>query len=69
VVLTDLFGSKAFPDTTHPNHHLIPLQEPRSFSLFDQAAHEAAASRLYIGIHVPFDNDDELLVGGQIRSA
>jgi hypothetical protein len=63
VVLTDLFGSKAFTDTTHADHHLMPLQEPRSFSSFDEAAQEAAVSRLYGGIHFPFDNDDGLSAG------
>ena len=57
-VLTDLFGDKAFTDTTHTDHHLVPPQEPRSFSSFDEAAAEAAVSRLYGGIHYAFDNDD-----------
>jgi hypothetical protein len=63
VVLTAMFGIKAFTDTTHTDHHLIPLQEPRSFSPFDEAAQEAAASRLYAGIHFPSDNDDGLSAG------
>jgi hypothetical protein len=29
-----------------------------TFRSFDEAADEAAASRLYGGIHYPFDNDD-----------
>jgi hypothetical protein len=53
-------GIKAFTDTTHAGHHLIPLQEPRSFNSFDEAAQEAVASRLYGGIHFPFDNDEGL---------
>jgi PAP2 superfamily len=57
-VLTDLFGRKAFTDTTHTDHHLMPPQEPRTFSSFDEAAAEAAVSRLYGGIHYAFDNDD-----------
>jgi hypothetical protein len=57
VVLTDLFGSKAFTDTTHTNHDLMPSREPHSFNSFDEEAQEAAASRLYGGIHFPFDND------------
>jgi hypothetical protein len=60
VVLTDLFGSKAFTDTTHADHHLMPLQEPRMFGSFDEAAHEAAASRLCGGLHFSFGNDDGL---------
>jgi len=57
-VLTDLFGDKAFTDTTHTDHHLEPPQEPREFSSFEEAAEEAAVSRLYAGIHYVFDNED-----------
>jgi hypothetical protein len=57
-VLTDLFGDKAFTDTTHTDHHLVPPQEPRAFNSFKEAAAEAAISRLYGGIHYAFDNDD-----------
>jgi hypothetical protein len=46
VILTAMFGGKAFTDTAHADHYLMPLQEPRSFSSFDEAAQEAAASRL-----------------------
>jgi membrane-associated phospholipid phosphatase len=62
-VLTAMFGIKAFTDTTHADRHLMPLQEPRSFSSCDEAAQEAAASRLYGGIHFSFDNDDGLSAG------
>jgi hypothetical protein len=48
VVLTELFGENfAFTDHTHDDHGL----EPRSFASFNQAAEEAAVSRLYGGIH------------------
>lgn len=57
-VLTDLFGHKAFTDTLHTDHHLMPPQEPRTFSSFNEAAAEAAVSRLYGGIHYAFDNND-----------
>ena len=57
-VLTDLFGPKAFTDTLHTDHHLMPPQKPRTFSSFNEAAAEAAVSRLYGGIHYAFDNDD-----------
>jgi hypothetical protein len=70
-VLTDMFGSLAFTDTTHTNHGLLPPQAPRTFRSFDEAADEAAASRLYGGIHYPFDNDDGLgagwCIGDRIR--
>jgi hypothetical protein len=57
-VLTDLFGGMAFTDTLHTDHHLTPPQEPHTFSSFNEAAAEAAVSRLYGGIHYAFDNDD-----------
>jgi hypothetical protein len=62
-VLTDMFGSLSFTDTTHTDHGLLPPQAPRTFRSFDEAADEAAASRLYGGIHYPFDNDDGLGAG------
>ena len=37
-VLTDLFGHKAFTDTTHTDHNLMPPQKPRTFSSFNEAA-------------------------------
>lgn len=46
-LLTDLLGEVAFTDDTHAS---IPLPA-RSFDSFDQAAEEAAVSRLYGGIH------------------
>jgi PAP2 superfamily len=46
-VLTDLFGDLAFTDHTHDARGL----SPRSFRSFMEAAHEAAISRLYGGIH------------------
>jgi PAP2 superfamily len=58
VVLTDLFGDKAFTDTLHSDHDLEPPQEPRTFSSFNEAAAEAAVSRLYGGIHYAFDNEE-----------
>lgn len=46
-VLTDLFGALPFTDDTH-----AALGYPaRSFDSFDEAAEEAAVSRLYGGIH------------------
>jgi hypothetical protein len=67
--LTAMFGRKAFTDTTHIDHHLMPPQEPRSFDSFDEAAEEAAVSRLYGGIHFTFDNDDGLASGRCIGEA
>jgi PAP2 superfamily len=62
-VLTDLFGTKSFTDTTHTDHGLLPPQEPRRFNSFGEAADEAAVSRLYAGIHFSFDNKAGLAVG------
>jgi PAP2 superfamily len=62
-VLTDMFGITSFKDTTHTDHGLVPPLEPRTFNSFDEAAAEAAVSRLYGGIHFPFDNDDGLASG------
>jgi PAP2 superfamily len=62
-VLTDMFGVKKFRDTTHIDHGLVPLQKPRTFESFREAAAEAAVSRLYGGIHFRFDNDDGLASG------
>jgi hypothetical protein len=47
VVLTSLFGGRSFTDHTHDSRGLAP----RSFGSFNQAANEAAMSRLYGGIH------------------
>jgi hypothetical protein len=68
-VLTDMFGIKRFTDTTHTDHGLVPPQEPRTFESFDEAATEAAVSRLYGGIHFAFDNDDGLASGQCIGEA
>jgi len=50
-VLSDMFGEKAFTDTVHVDHGLVPTLAPRSFNSFIEAANEAAISRLYGGIH------------------
>jgi len=68
-VLADMFGTKSFTDTTHTNHGLVPPQQPRSFKSFDQAAAEAADSRLYGGIHFAFDNNHGLASGLCIAQA
>lgn len=68
-VLSDMFGVKAFMDTLHADHDLVPTLEARSFSSFEAAAAEAAVSRLYGGIHFSFDNHDGLSVGQCIGQA
>jgi len=68
-VLTDLFGVKRFTDTTHTDHALTPAQPPRTFNSFEEAAAEAAISRLYGGIHYSFDNNDGLGCGECVGKA
>jgi hypothetical protein len=68
-VLSDLFGRKRFTDTTHTDHGLVPPQAPRTFDSFEDAAAEAAVSRLYGGIHFAFDNDHGLASGHCIGQA
>jgi hypothetical protein len=68
-VLTAMFGRKRFRDTVHADHGLQPAQRPRTFASFDDAASEAALSRLYGGIHYSFDNDDGLATGRAIGQA
>jgi membrane-associated phospholipid phosphatase len=61
VVLTDRFGTRGFS--------FVSASLPgvtRSFKNFQQAAEEAAASRMYGGIHFPFDNADGLATGRSI---
>ena len=62
-VLTGMFGKKIFQDTTHVDHGLILAQKPRGFKSLQDAAAEAAVSRLYGGIHYGFDNNDGLASG------
>ena len=63
LVLTDMFGTRSFVDTTHTDHGLVPAMSPRSFSSLNEAAAEAAISRLYGGIHFTFDNQNGLVTG------
>jgi hypothetical protein len=62
-MLTDMFGIVTFTDTIRADHNLVPLLVPRTFDSFDNAAAEAAASRIYAGIHFSFDNNDGLASG------
>lgn len=70
VLLTDMFGTKAFTDTTHADHGTDPALEPRRFNSFFEAAGEAAISRIYGGIHfraaVEHGVDQGLCIGRQI---
>src|SRR6266571_1848484 len=62
-VLTDMLGIVTFTDTIRTDHNLVPPLAPRTFISFDDAAAEAALSRLYAGIHYSFDNNDGLASG------
>jgi hypothetical protein len=42
------------------------LVPDRSFTSFAQAAEEGAISRIYAGIHYPFDSDDGLALGRDV---
>ena len=57
-VLTSVFGTKAF----RAGSASLPGVS-RGFTSFQQAAEEAANSRLWGGIHYKFDNDDGLATG------
>jgi hypothetical protein len=62
-VLDSVCGANfAFTDAGDPTEGLAP----RHFAGFDQAAAEAAASRMYGGIHFRFDNETGLGVGGAV---
>ncbi|MFI5403887.1 MAG: vanadium-dependent haloperoxidase, partial [Planctomycetota bacterium] len=61
-VLAGLFGTRRFTDWTHTPRG-IP---PRFFDSFEDAAQEAADSRLYGGIHYRFDNEEGLFHGQRI---
>ena len=62
MVLTALFGDNvSFTDRTHENQF-----GARQFSSFYAAATEAAASRLYGGIHYRMDNEIGLEKGKMI---
>lgn len=59
-VMTDVFGSNyVFIDSTHGAN----FGGPRTFGSFEEAAAEAAISRLYGGIHFEFGNMAGLMLG------
>jgi PAP2 superfamily len=61
-VLTDRLGVLAFTDDSHASRGL----PARSFASFDDAAAEAAVSRLYGGIHYPMAIEEGLTQGRRI---
>ena len=64
-VLTALLGPVAFTDHTHDGRGLAP----RSFASFDEAAAEAANSRLYGGIHYRRAIEEGLRQGALVGDA
>ena len=59
-VMSDIFGpAYSFTDMTHGSN----FGGPRSFDSFEEAAREAAVSRLYGGIHYEFGNEAGLDLG------
>jgi hypothetical protein len=59
VVLTDLLGPVAFEDSTN-----LAIGHPvRRYESFQQAADEAALSRLYGGLHYPMGNESGRVLG------
>lgn len=62
VVLTRMFGSFSFLDSTGVDRGLAP----RSFASFTHAAEEAAISRLYGGIHYPMAIENGIEQGRRI---
>jgi membrane-associated phospholipid phosphatase len=58
-VLTELLGAVAFEDSTN----LALGHAARRYTSFQQAADEAAGSRLYGGIHFPMGRDNGKMLG------
>jgi hypothetical protein len=62
-VLRDAFGTDNISFTASTQGMVVP---DRSFTSFSQAAQEGAISRIYAGIHYPFDSDDGLALGATV---
>jgi hypothetical protein len=58
-VLTQLLGEVSFQDSTH----LAIGHPPRRFNSFQEAADQAALSRLYGGLHYPMGNEGGKILG------
>ena len=59
-VLQDIFGTDNINFTASTQGFVVP---DRSFTSFSQAAEEGAISRIYAGIHYPFDATDGQILG------
>jgi hypothetical protein len=70
-VLTHVLGVFPFTDRTHATlgRNVGPLYAPRSFGSFQQAALEAAGSRLFGGIHYPMGIESGLAHGDTVADA
>jgi uncharacterized repeat protein (TIGR01451 family) len=65
-VMAGLYGPNlTFTDNTHG----ASFGGPRTFNSFDEAANEAAVSRLYGGIHYSFSNELGITVGKAVGSS
>lgn len=62
-VLASVFGTDNISFTVSTQGMSVP---DRSFTSFSQAAEEGAISRIYAGIHYPFDSADGLVLGTQV---
>ena len=64
ILSTEIGSQIAFTDSSKVSYGFAP----RSFSNFNAAAHEAAISRLYGGIHYRFDNDNRFVCGQSVAA-
>lgn len=66
-VMTSYFGSDAMTFTVNTEDPASP-QKTRTFTSFHQAAQEDADSRVYLGVHYPWDATDGLKLGDDVAT-
>lgn len=66
-VMRSVFGTDNISFSL-PNTSAFAGVPARSFTSFSQAAVEGALSRIYAGIHYPFDSSDGLMLGQEVGS-
>lgn len=64
-VMKRYFGSDDIAFTMTTDEPQAPVKS-RSFTSFSQAARESAQSRVWLGVHFPWDSDDGLALGEKI---